>query len=69
MTDDADALLEQLDVRVITITCQPPAWVPVIDYGEDFDDYAAAGVLRIAARMLEEQLLDCAIGGDDDDDD
>ena len=59
--------LEQLDVRVITITCQPPTWVPVIDYGEDFDDYAAAGVLHVAWRMLDEQLLECAMGCDDDD--
>lgn len=57
------------DVRVLTITLQPPAWIPVIDYGDDLDDLGALGLLRLAARMHEESLLEaCMIDEDDDDD-
>lgn len=58
------------DVRVLTITLQPPTWVPVIDYGDDLDDMSALGVLRIAAKMQEEQILEaCMIDPEDDDTD
>lgn len=58
------------DVRVLTITLQPPTWVPVIDYGDDLDDLGALGLLRLATRMHEESLLEaCMIDDEDDDDD
>lgn len=64
MSDDP---LDQLDVRVITITLQPPLWIPVIDYGDDFDDMAALGVLEIATAMHYEQLMAVCLPDEDDD--
>lgn len=67
MTDDPEHPI--LDTRVLTITLSPPAWVPVIEYEDDLDDLAALGLLRLAAKMQEEQLLEAVLTEDDDEDD
>lgn len=63
MTDEPDLP----DVRVLSITLYPPKWIPQIEYGEDFDDFSALGVLRVAARMQEEQLLEACFSDEEDD--
>lgn len=69
MTDEpTPPPFELPDVRVLTITLSPPMWVPVIAYEDDLDDLAALGLLRLATRMQEEQLLEaCMIDEEDDD--
>lgn len=57
------------DIRVLSITMEPPMWVPKIEYGDDFDDLGAAMLLRLAAKMLEEQLLEAFMCPEDDDPD
>lgn len=68
MTDKPEEF-ELPDIRVLTITLSGPAWVPQIEYGDDLDDLAAAGLLRLATRMHEERLLDAVLSEEDDDDD
>lgn len=63
--------LEELDVRVLTITLSPPDWQPVIDYEEDLDDLAAVQLLEIAWRKQRAELFESVglidVEMDDDD--
>ena len=68
MPDPEPTPPELPDIRVLSITLEPPLWIPQVEYGEDLDDYGALGVLRMAARMLEERLLDACLVDDEEDD-
>lgn len=57
------------DVRVITITLEPPNWKPVVDWGDDFDDFSVPEILRLAADALHDDLLSAILTDEDDDPD
>ena len=64
MTDDLP------DIRVISITLEAPDWQPVVEWGQDFDDYAVPEILRVAADVLHAQLVEaCMLDPEDDDPD
>lgn len=57
------------DIRVISITLEAPEWKPKVEWGDDFDDYAVPTILRVAAAVLEDGLIEANLYEPEDDDD